>query len=247
MATQNPIESEGTYNLPEAQLDRFMFKLWSTTRRPKRSRNSRHAQHAGRPREPAGASCDTLTGPDEILAVTARNTAGCWWTPSYWTISTRWCGCRGSGRSFTWGLRPVRVWPWCRPPRTLAAFHGRDYAVPDDVVELALPALRHRVILSAEAEVEGRTRRRIAGRDGSQRGGAAAVTNFAAVLPATGGLGAAVGGAGVVAADLSPPRSGLAGRGARPGHPGAGRGADGHAGDYSSSTPRGAGRCNRPL
>ena len=39
--------------------------------------------------------------------------------------------------------------------RTLAAFHGRDYAVPDDVVELALPALRHRVILSAEAEVEG--------------------------------------------------------------------------------------------
>ena len=41
--------------------------------------------------------------------------------------------------------------------RTLAAFRGRDYAVPDDVVEIALPALRHRVILTAEAEVEGRT------------------------------------------------------------------------------------------
>jgi len=40
--------------------------------------------------------------------------------------------------------------------RTLAAFRGRDYAVPDDVVELSLPALRHRVILTAEAEVEGR-------------------------------------------------------------------------------------------
>jgi MoxR-like ATPase len=39
--------------------------------------------------------------------------------------------------------------------RTLAAFHGRDYAVPDDVVEIALPALRHRVVLTAEAEVEG--------------------------------------------------------------------------------------------
>ena len=39
--------------------------------------------------------------------------------------------------------------------RTLAAFNGRDYAVPDDVVQLALPALRHRVILTAEAEVEG--------------------------------------------------------------------------------------------
>jgi MoxR-like ATPase len=40
--------------------------------------------------------------------------------------------------------------------RTLAAFRGRDYAVPDDVVEISLPALRHRVILTAEAEVEGR-------------------------------------------------------------------------------------------
>jgi MoxR-like ATPase len=40
--------------------------------------------------------------------------------------------------------------------RTLAAFQGRDYAVPDDVVHIALPALRHRVILNAEAEVEGR-------------------------------------------------------------------------------------------
>jgi len=39
--------------------------------------------------------------------------------------------------------------------RTLAAFEGRDYAIPDDVVQLALPALRHRVMLTAEAEVEG--------------------------------------------------------------------------------------------
>ena len=40
--------------------------------------------------------------------------------------------------------------------RTLAAFSGRDYAVPDDVMQLALPTLRHRVVLTAEAEVEGR-------------------------------------------------------------------------------------------
>ncbi|MEM1304165.1 MAG: AAA family ATPase, partial [Planctomycetota bacterium] len=40
--------------------------------------------------------------------------------------------------------------------RTLAAFSGRDYAIPDDVAEIALPALRHRVSLTAEAEVEGR-------------------------------------------------------------------------------------------
>jgi MoxR-like ATPase len=39
--------------------------------------------------------------------------------------------------------------------RTLAAFEGRDYAIPDDVIQVALPALRHRVMLTAEAEVEG--------------------------------------------------------------------------------------------
>ncbi len=41
--------------------------------------------------------------------------------------------------------------------RTLAAFNGRDYAIPDDVVDIAIPALRHRVQLTAEAEIEGRT------------------------------------------------------------------------------------------
>ena len=41
--------------------------------------------------------------------------------------------------------------------RTLAMFHGRDYAVPDDVIEIALPVLRHRVQLTAEAEVEGQS------------------------------------------------------------------------------------------
>ncbi len=41
--------------------------------------------------------------------------------------------------------------------RTLAAFHGRDFAIPDDVVEIAIPALRHRVVLTAEAEVEGQS------------------------------------------------------------------------------------------
>ena len=41
--------------------------------------------------------------------------------------------------------------------RTLAAFYGRDFAVPDDVVQIAVPVLRHRVMLTAEAEVEGQT------------------------------------------------------------------------------------------
>ena len=67
-------------------------------------------------------------------------------------------------------VRGTRTWPvfhigaspragiaLMQSARTLAAFNGRDYAIPDDVVEVAVPALRHRVQLSAEAEIEGRT------------------------------------------------------------------------------------------
>ena len=59
--------------------------------------------------------------------------------------------------AFYMGASPRAGLALMRGARTLAAFQGRDYAVPDDVVELVLPALRHRVILSPEAEVEGRT------------------------------------------------------------------------------------------
>jgi MoxR-like ATPase len=56
---------------------------------------------------------------------------------------------------FHLGASPRAGLALIRAARTLAAFNGRDYAVPDDVVQIALPALRHRVILTAEAEVEG--------------------------------------------------------------------------------------------
>ena len=56
---------------------------------------------------------------------------------------------------FHMGASPRAGLALMQAARTLAAFSGRDYAVPDDVVQIALPALRHRVILNAEAEVEG--------------------------------------------------------------------------------------------
>ena len=56
---------------------------------------------------------------------------------------------------FHMGASPRAGLALVQSSRTLAAFRGRDYAVPDDVVQLALPALRHRVVLTAEAEVEG--------------------------------------------------------------------------------------------
>ena len=156
LATQNPIESEGTYNLPEAQLDRFMFKMVASY--PSAGEEGQILKlHSGQIDVDHRLSDDlqTVTSPEEIVE------------------ATRQCSqVRVDDKLFDYIntlVRLTRQWPHfhlgaspragialVQGARTLAAFYGRDYAVPDDVVQLALPALRHRVILTAEAEVEGR-------------------------------------------------------------------------------------------
>lgn len=155
MATQNPIESEGTYNLPEAQLDRFMFKIIADYPTTEEEANvlKMHSQQVDLDQRLAN-DLQTITSPQEIIAI------------------TRVCGdVRVDDRLIDYInklVRRTRQWPQfhlgaspragialVQGARTLAAFNGRDYAVPDDVVQIALPALRHRVILTAEADVEG--------------------------------------------------------------------------------------------
>jgi len=155
MATQNPIESEGTYNLPEAQLDRFMFKVIADY--PEADEEARvlreHSVQTDLDTR-LESELNIITSPEKIMQATEL------------------CGqVRVDDRLFDYVntiVRRTRQWPQfhlgaspraglalIRAARTLAAFNGRDYAVPDDVVQIALPALRHRVILTAEAEVEG--------------------------------------------------------------------------------------------
>jgi MoxR-like ATPase len=155
LATQNPIESEGTYNLPEAQLDRFMFKIVidypdAAEETAVLKLHSRQVDVDDR----LHGDVQTVTSPAEIMAM------------------TRQCGeVRVDDKLFDYIntlVRLTRQWPQfymgaspragialVQGARTLAAFYGRDYAVPDDVVQIALPALRHRVVLTAEADVEG--------------------------------------------------------------------------------------------
>jgi len=156
LATQNPIESEGTYNLPEAQLDRFMFKI--TAEYPSATEENEILKLHSQPTDidaRLALELSPQTSPEEILRVSER------------------CGkVHADERLIDYVSRIVRrtrEWPQfhmgaspraglalVQGARTLAAFRGRDFVVPDDVVEIALPALRHRVILTAEAEVEGR-------------------------------------------------------------------------------------------
>ena len=156
MATQNPIESEGTYNLPEAQLDRFMFKLVADY--PKAEEEATilklHSQQLDI-NQRLEEEVATVTNPAEIMEITRENGSVrvddrlLDYINKVVRLTREW-------PQFHMGASPRAGIAIMQAIRTLAAFEGRDYAIPDDVAQVALPALRHRVILTAEAEVEGR-------------------------------------------------------------------------------------------
>lgn len=157
MATQNPLESEGTYNLPEAQLDRFMFKL--RVDYPSADQEADILRMHSKPidlNERLQNEIRTVTNPEQVLKVmqicgTVRIEDSLVDYINKIVRATR------NWPAFHIGASPRAGLALMQASRTLAAFGGRDFAVPDDVVEIAIPALRHRVQLTAESEIEGRT------------------------------------------------------------------------------------------
>ena len=154
VATQNPIESEGTYNLPEAQLDRFMLKLIADY--PSEAEESRILEMHGGQKQLSTQLDDilTVTTPEEIVAVTRQNES-IRVDPLLITYINQIVRKTRIWPQFHMGASPRAGISLMQGARTLAAFYGRDYAIPDDVTQIALPVLRHRVQLTAEAEVEG--------------------------------------------------------------------------------------------
>jgi MoxR-like ATPase len=155
LATQNPIESEGTYNLPEAQLDRFMFKLFADYPQEQEEADilRLHSQQIDINKR-LEEELQTITSPAEIMRITHENGQVrvddklVDYINKMVRLTRQW-------PQFHMGASPRAGLALMQGARTLAAFNGRDYAVPDDVVQIVIPALRHRVILTAEAEVEG--------------------------------------------------------------------------------------------
>jgi MoxR-like ATPase len=156
LATQNPIESEGTYNLPEAQLDRFLFKLVVEYPSPEEEKGilRLHTRGLG-PESLLTDEVKTVTGPAEVLAMQRLCDRVLVDDHVLGYISTLVRKTR-QWPTFSLGASPRAGVAVLRGARALAALDGRDYVVPDDVQEVALPALRHRVMLTPEAEVEGR-------------------------------------------------------------------------------------------
>lgn len=157
MATQNPIESEGTYSLPEAQLDRFMFKLVADYPSEKQeaeilSLHGKQDDVDDRLRD----EIETIASPEEIVQ-TIKSTGEIRVEPALIDYINKVVRLTRRWPQFYMGASPRAGISLVQGARTLAAFYGRDYAVPDDVVQIALPALRHRVMLTAESEVEGQS------------------------------------------------------------------------------------------
>jgi MoxR-like ATPase len=157
LATQNPIESEGTYNLPEAQLDRFMFKV--LVNYPSEVEEARvlreHSQQVD-VEQRLTSEVATVASPQSILQAT-QMCATVRVEDKLLDYVNKIVRATRSWPTLHLGASPRAGLALVQGARTLAAFSGRDYAVPDDVVEIVKPALRHRVVLTAEAEVEGRS------------------------------------------------------------------------------------------
>ncbi|HEY3470515.1 MAG TPA: MoxR family ATPase [Amycolatopsis sp.] len=156
-ATQNPVEYEGTYALPEAQLDRFLLKLTMPT--PSREDEIgilwRHAQGFD-PRNLAAAGLKSVAGATELAAAreaVARVTVG----PEVIGYVVDLCRATRQLPSVRIGVSPRGATALLAVARAWAWLAGRDYATPDDVKALARPALRHRLDVRPEAELEGVT------------------------------------------------------------------------------------------
>jgi MoxR-like ATPase len=156
-ATQNPVEYEGTYPLPEAQLDRFLLKL--TVGLPARDDEVRVlAAHDGGfdPRDLGAAGLRPVAGVAELAAgrVGVRSVRV---SPEVLGYVVDLCRATRSSPSLSLGVSPRGATALLATAKAWAWLSGRDYLTPDDVKALARPTLRHRVSLRPEAELEGVT------------------------------------------------------------------------------------------
>ena len=156
VATQNPIEQQGTYPLPEAQLDRFLFKHVLAYPDEAQERAIVSATGASvRMPEPAGLGVAPVADRNVILEAMASVCSVRLSEPvaNYVVAIVR--ETRASPH-VSHGASPRSAANLASAARAYATLAGRDYVIPDDVKALALPALRHRIILSPAAEIDGR-------------------------------------------------------------------------------------------
>ncbi len=156
VATQNPIESQGVYPLPEAQLDRFLFKLLVAY--PSLEEEARIVARygdGGAPQRPADLGIAAVADPGRLEAAT-RAVGSVKLADSVTDYIVRLVRATRDSADLASGASPRAAVLLAGAARARAALDGRDYVVPDDVKGLATSVLRHRLLLSPAAEIEGK-------------------------------------------------------------------------------------------
>ena len=157
IATQNPIEQQGTYPLPEAQLDRFLFKL--VIEFP--SEDIEMAilqQHAAKPLEAGHDNTGVVKVlTPEALAESRALINGVILKDDILAYILRLVRATRDSNDIAFGASTRAADAIAGAVRASAALSGRDFAIPDDVKRVIVPALRHRIVLGPSAEIEGRS------------------------------------------------------------------------------------------
>jgi MoxR-like ATPase len=153
-ATQNPVDFEGTYPLPEAQLDRFLLKIRVAYPSQEEELLILERHHAG---SGAGLLEDAHIAPipEGLLAAACAEVRSIRIEPELYTYILELARRTREWPTLLLGASPRAALCLMRVAQASAAFDGRDYLVPDDVKRAVQPVLRHRVMLKPEAELEG--------------------------------------------------------------------------------------------
>lgn len=153
-ATQNPVDFEGTYPLPEAQLDRFLMKIRVEYPSEAEELQILERHHAG---TGAGPLDDVVIAPIsvDLLAAARAEVRSIRIEPELYGYILSLARRTREWPTLLLGASPRAALSVMRVAQATAAFDGRDYLVPDDVKRAVQPVLRHRVILKPEAELEG--------------------------------------------------------------------------------------------
>jgi MoxR-like ATPase len=161
-ATQNPIEFEGTYPLPEAQLDRFLLKIKVTYPEAEQEITILEKHHAGFDVHNLQAAQLSAVSNDELAEARAevRNVRV---EPALFRYMVEIVRRTREWPALSLGASPRAAVSLMMVAKALAALEARDFLIPDDVKTAALPALRHRVIIKPEAELEGLDSDRVLG------------------------------------------------------------------------------------
>jgi MoxR-like ATPase len=159
-ATQNPVEFEGTYPLPEAQLDRFLLKI--RLGYPDADHEIEILERYQSGRDPHDLDrLGLLTVHAELLSAARRETAAVRVEPGLLTYISTIVRRTRDWPSLTLGASPRATVFLLSAAKASAALDGRDYLIPDDVKAAAYPVLRHRLLVRPEADLEGVTPDRV--------------------------------------------------------------------------------------